>query len=252
MRTLLLSALTVLAFAAPAFADDDNTIAMPPAGTTILNLSTTETTKLSQDTLNANLQYEKIGATSAEVQDEINKAVAAAIAESRKVSDVKTSTGYYNVYMYDDAEGGTDPKTGRALKVVRKWRGSQSIQLEGMNPTALLELAGKIQGMGFTMNGLTYSLSPEKAKTVQDDLMQKALKKIGDKAKIAQTALGKGGYDILDVNIDGASPPVYPMYKTMRMDMAVAASAPEMATPTAQAGETEVSMTVNARVLLKP
>lgn len=249
MRTVFLSALTVLFLAAPAIADDD-TIALPPAGTTIVNLSVTERTKLTQDTLNASLRYELDGGSANEIQDKINKAIADAVTESKKYSDVKTTTGGYYVYAYDQNQT-IDPRTGQPISTTKKWRGTQTIDLESKNSTQLLELAGKIQTLGFIMNGLTYSLSPEKAETVRDDLMQKALRNLGAKAKIAQSALGKGNYDIIDVNIDGSAPPVYPMYKTMaRMEMAQAAS--DVQAPTAEAGESEVTMTVNARVLLKP
>jgi predicted secreted protein len=247
MRTALLSALAALTLAAPAFADD-NGLALPPSGTTIINLSVTERTTLPQDTLNASLRLEQEGTSATDIQNNINKQMTNALAEAKKVTEVKTSTGGYYVYQYD--AGTPDPKTGQILKSDKKWRGSQTIQLESKDSAKLLDLAGKIQSMGFVMDGLNYSLSNAQADSVRDDLMTKALKGIGDKAKIAQTALGKGSYDILDVNIDNASPPIYPMYKAMAM-RAESAQA-DMAAPAAQAGETDVNLTVNARVLLKP
>jgi predicted secreted protein len=245
MRKTLLSAFAVLLIAAPAFAD---TIDLPPAGTTVINLSVTQRATLPQDQLNASLRIEQEGPSAKDIQDKINKAMAQAIALAKTYDGVKTSTGGYYVYQYDD--GKPDPKTGQIVNPVKKWRGSQTIQMESKDSTKLLELTGKIQSMGFVMDGLNYSLSTEQADSVRDDLMTKALKALGDKAKLAQTALGKGSYDILDVSIDSAQPPVYPMYKAMAM-RAEGVSA-DVAAPTAAAGETDVTLSVNARVLLKP
>ena len=100
------------------------------------------------------------------------------------------------------------------------------------------------------MSGLNYTLSPEKAEEVRDDLMVKALEKLKTKAALIAKTLGKSGYDLTDVNIDGSSP-VMPMYKAARMEMAMSADA-GMAAPVAEAGETDVSLSVSARVLLKP
>src|SRR5690606_17981515 len=116
---------------------------------------------------------------------------------------------------------------------------------------ALLKLTGEIQAAGFLMNGLNYTLSPEKAEEVRDDLTVKALKKLQDKAAMIAKAMGKSGYEITDLNIDGASP-VVPMYSKGMMMRAEMAAPADMATPVAEAGETDVSLSVSARVLLKP
>ena len=230
---------------------EDNVIALPPAGHTIVNLSVTERTKLEQDTLSGTLNYQLDGASASEIQDKINKAVTEALAEAKKATDVKTTTGSYYVYEFND-QSTIDPRTGRPFENRKTWRGQQSISLESKDSAALLELAGKIQTLGFTMQGLNYSLSPEKADTVRDSLMEKGLKSLGARAKLAADALGKNGFDIIDVNIDGSERPYPVMYRNMaKMEMA-AASADSMAAPVAEAGETDVTMTLNARILLKP
>ncbi|MBU6234648.1 MAG: SIMPL domain-containing protein [Alphaproteobacteria bacterium] len=249
MRKLLLTALATITLVTPVMAED-NGLALPPAGHTILNLSVTEQTKLAQDTLTASLRYELDGTSANDVQDKINKAVAEAVAEAKNYTDVKTTTGSYYVYVYDQQDT-VDPRTGQPMSTTKKWRGSQSIDLESKNASKFLELAGKIQSKGFIMNGMNYSLSEDKAKSVQDTLMQKALTSLSAKAKVAAAALGKSGFDIVDVNINGADQPIYPVYAKAMMAMDSAAPR-EVAAPTAEAGESTVSLTVNARVLLKP
>ena len=82
--------------------------------------------------------------------------------------------------------------------------------------------------------------------------MERALKQLGTKSKIAATALGKGNYDIIDVNVDNSYTPQPPVMYARMAKMEMAADAAGVAAPTAEAGESEVTMTVNARVLLKP
>ena len=247
MRYPLLTLLAVAGLATPALAQD-NTTTLPPAGQTFFDISVSEHESLPQDTLGAELRYELDGTSANDIQDRINKNMAAALAEARKVTSVKTSTDNYNVYMYDTGET-TDPRTGQPVKTAKKWRGAQSIRLESTDSTKLLELAGKIQSMGFVMNGLTYSLSREKSDSVGDELMTRALKSLGQKAKLAASALGKNTYDIVSVTVNNAAPP--PPY-VMARAMAKSAAIEGMAAPVAQASETDVTLTLNARILLKP
>jgi predicted secreted protein len=241
MRYALLAlsgALIMSSFTATATLADDG-LNLPPEGHTLLNLSASEQMTLPQDLLMASLRIEAKSADSSKVQNDINTAMEKALAMGKKVDGVKVSTGGYHVYeQYVD-------------KNVKVWQGQQTIQLESKDSAALLKLAGEIQKAGFLMNGLNYTLSPEKAESVRDELMVKALKKLQDKAAMIAKALGKSGYDLTDVNVDGASPMPMPMYKTARMEMAMASDA-GMAAPVAEAGETDVSLSVSARVLLKP
>jgi len=221
-------------------------------GQTMLSLSATEQVDLKQDLLQASLRIEKDGKNAKTVQDDINKAMQDALAAAKAVKEVKTSTGNYNVYSYDPNPQPRDTNLrDAAARIV--WKGSQSIELQSKDQGKLLELAGKIQEMGFAMNGLNYTLSPEQQEMYRDNLMTAALKKIQAKADLAAKALGKSGYDIVEINVDGAShiPPMPVMYKAARMEMAAAQSA-DMASPSAQAGEQTVSLSVTARVVLKP
>lgn len=247
-RTLLLSALFLAFLTLPAAAQE--VVPLPPPGHVILNLSVNEDTKLEQDTLSATLRYEVDGSAANDIQDRINKTVAEALGAAKAYTSVTTTTGGYYVYAYDEARV-VDPRTGQAASAGKRWRGTQTVELESKDSTKLLELAGKIQSMGFVMGGLGYSLSPEKAESVQDELMQKALKALGDKAALAAKALGKSGYEMIDVNVNGSAPPAYPVYARGAM-MKMESMAADVAAPVAQAGEASVSMNVSARVLLKP
>jgi predicted secreted protein len=172
-----------------------------------------------------------------------------AIDLAKAESSFKVSTGAYSVYKYDNPVV-INSKTGET-KSEPVWKGSQTLDIESKDATKLLDVVGKIQGMGFAMNNLAYTLSPEAVDKVRDELLVEALKKLSAKAKVVAQTLGKDKVDLIDVNVDTGGP-VVPMYKTMmaRGEMAMDAAAP-MAAPVAEAGETDVSLTVSARALIK-
>jgi predicted secreted protein len=120
------------------------------------------------------------------------------------------------------------------------------VTLEGRNAATLLALAGELQGMGMVMNNLSYRLSSERAEEVRDSLMEIAITKARAKAERAARALGKTQIDVSALSVDGGyefAPPV--MMRAMAMD------AREMAAPVAEAGESEVSLTVNLQAVAR-
>lgn len=233
----VLAAVLLIGPPAPAAADDDG-LRLPPTGHTLLNLSANERMTLPQDLLGASLRVESRSADPRKVQDDINKAMTAALALTKTVVAVKTTTGSYQVYEQ------------RLERNVRLWQGQQSLQLESKDSAALLDLAGRLQGLGFVMSGMNWSLSPERAESVRDELMVKALGKLRAKAALVARTLGKSGYELTDINLEGVPQPM-PMYRATRMEMAMA-SDNAVAPPVAEAGETEVTVGVSARALLKP
>lgn len=243
----LFLALSLLAAPAISHAQELN---LPPEGTTIINFSATEKRTMPQDLLIASLRIEAEDKNSAaSVQKDINDAMKKALELAKAEKSFKVSTGAYSVYRYDQPII-VNTKTGEQ-KSEAIWKGSQTIDIESKDAAKLLDAVGKIQEMGFAMNNLAYTLSPEVLDKVRDELMVEALKKLSSKAKVVAETLGKKDVDLVDVNVDTGGP-IMPMYKTMMARDAVAmeAGAP-MPAPVAEAGETDVSLTVSARALIK-
>lgn len=249
MRFIALLALLVFT-SMPVSAQESDGLKLPPPGTTVLNLSATETQKVPQDLLVGSLRIQVDGDDLAEVQGKVNMAMQDGLALARKEADVKVTTGGYSVYPYDPTprkpDGQPDPD-----KLPERWRAQQTIELQSLKPDVLLKLVGELQGKGFAMNNLGYTLSPEKYESVQDDLLVKALAKLEGKAALAAKSLKKENYEMLDVHLNSGGP-VYPaMYARAEMAMD-AGMAKSMPAPVVAAGETDVSLNVSARVLLKP
>ncbi|MGZ9109425.1 MAG: SIMPL domain-containing protein [Micavibrio sp.] len=220
-----------------------------PEGQTILNIAATERTEIQQDLLMATLRIEKEGGDAQTVQNEINTLMKKAVDAAKAVETVKVSTGQYYVYRNDpNPLPYKNEKTAEDLPVT--WRGSQSLDLQSTSADALLKLAGALQDMGLVMGGLTYTLSPEKADAAKDALMEKALTKVTARAERAAKALGKSEMALIEINVDSADNIVQP-YQMMR-GMAMDGGMEKMATPTAEPGQSEITLTVSARALLKP
>jgi len=231
-----------------AYAQSDDGLKLPPPGAIILNLSATETQKVPQDLLVASLRVEAEDKDAAIVQSKINEAMKKALTLAKQETTVKAETGSYSVYRYDPTP---QPVTSPTARQALKWRGSQTINLQSKDPDAALKLAGALQDLGFVMNNLGYTLSPEKYESVQDDLLTKALAKLTARADLAAKTLKKSGYDMLNVDLS-PSGQIVPMYARANMAMMEGAMAKSMPAPVAEAGESDVSLTVSARAMLKP
>ena len=244
MRVLMLLALLLTFPLTSANAQYKDPIFELSDNDSLLHINATESREVDQDLLIATLRIEVEDLENKVVQNKINKGMKAALDLAKNYTDVKAITRGYSVNQYDKNSG----KKDRPRDMV--WKGSQSVQLKSKNSEALLELAGKIQAAGFLMNGLEYTLSPEVAAQVQDEMLEAALEKLQVRAKRAAKTLGKTEAELKEINTQGNYVPVQKTYhRGMQME-AMAASA-DMAAPVASAGETTITMNVSAKALLR-
>ena len=247
MKNILLGSAMAIMLVLPATAQE--TVQLPE-GHTVLNISATEKQDVEQDLLIASLRIQHEGKSSKEVQEHINEAMKKALAEIKKVPSVRVETGGY--YVTPDYRYVTKPN-GDNEQVLDKWRGSQTVMIKSQASEDVLKLAGKLQDMDFMMNNLDYQLSPEKYDEIRDGLMEKTVAALMERAKRVGKALDKNKVDLVEINVDANQfnqPPV--MYaRAQKMEM-MSADAAGMAPPSAEAGETTVSMTISARAIIKP
>ncbi|MDB5491318.1 MAG: hypothetical protein JWO78_1167 [Micavibrio sp.] len=242
-RLLGLSVATLL-FTAPAYAQDTVKPVLPPPNGTFLNIAATERVQVPQDLLIATLRIEKTGPDAKAVQNELNALMKTAMDKAKAVTGVKVSTGGY--YVYEE----TPPATKEIPKPKKSWRGSQTLEIKGTVADDILKLSGDLQELGLAMNGLNYTLSPDKADAAKDELMEAALTKLKTRAERAAKAMGKSSTELVEVSVD-SNDMVQAPRPMMMMAMAKGASA-DMAAPVAEPGETEITLTVSAKALLKP
>ena len=249
MRILPLSVgLLALTLALPALAQTAQPLAVSlPDGQTVLNIAATERAQIQQDLLMASLRIEKEGADAKAIQDEINAMMKKAVDTAKAVPAVKTSTGQYYVYQKDP---NPVPMEKGATPLPKTWRGSQNLELQSTSADVLLKLVGELQEAGLIIGGLNYTLSPDKADQAKDALMEKALAKVTARAERAAKAMNKSKMALIEVNVDTSDNIAQPF--GMRAMAVMDGRMEKMATPVAEAGETEITLTVSAKALLKP
>ena len=247
MKKLLLGSALAIIIGMPVMAQD---VVGLPDGHTALNISATEKVEVDQDVLIATLRIEHEAKSSKEVQAYINEHMKKALTAIKAKPSVKVETGGYYVrpdYRY------IDNKDGENRRVLDKWRGSQTVTIKSEESEDVLKLAGELQDMHFLMNGLNYQLSSKKYDEVRDGLMETTVEALMKRAKRVAKALGKTNVDLVEINVDaGGGYRPQPVYaRAAKMEM-MSADSGGMQAPSAESGETTVTMTVNARAIIKP
>jgi len=254
ISTYLLAGTALMAIAAPlAVRADDKAV---DDGSTTVNLSAEARRMVAQDRVTATLSYDMTGKTAAEVQAAINSKMQKAKGLYDDVSDVKATTGAYNVYKEYEPEpapkkDGTSAWTPEEREKHSHWRGSQQLTLDGAKKDDMLQLIASLQKEGFAAQGLNFYMSRAAEDAIKDQLIVEALGNIKARGTNIQQALGMKTirYVRIDLGDNGSRPPMPMMARGMTMKAYDAAEA--MPAPVAEAGETEVVVNVSAEVKLK-
>lgn len=209
-----------------------------PEGQTLLTLTVTERVQVPQDTLQASLRVEIEDRDPHLVQNSINASMEKALDKVRGIDGLRVSTGTYSVYQSGRGNVGGRPDI--------RWRGAQTLSLESSDSEQILTLAGDLQAMGLVMNQLQWFLSQEAADEARNALLESALLRARQQAERAAQALGKAGVELAVVEID--TPMSAPSPVMMR---AMAADAMEMSTPSAEAGTSEVTLSVRVQAVAR-
>ena len=249
MKTPILSFAFAMLMAMPVMAQQNNGVVELPEGQTALNISATERVEVDQDTLVASLRIQQELKSAAEVQNTINTAMDKAIKATEKFPSLKVETGQY--YVNPDYRQIKDSQTGERSQEIDGWRGSQTLIIKSKAADDVLKVTGEIQDMGFVMNNLNYELSTELYEETRDNLMEETVAALQARAERVAKALGKSSVDIVEINVDAQPMMPQPMYARAQ-SMELAASSDTMKAPSAAAGTSDVSMTINARAILKP
>jgi uncharacterized protein len=204
---------------------------------TKLALSATATREVQQDTLIGVLAAHAEAPTAGAAQARVNGLMTAAIEKTRAVRSVRAASGGYRVYQDYD-------KDGRP----RRWIAEQDLRLTGTEAAPLLELVGALQPDGLNVNGLSYQLSAEARRAVEDELTVEAIQTLRNRAERVATSMGMRVLTIesLQVGQPPGEPPIRPMLR------ATAAEAAPMPPPVALPDLETVSASVSAELVLVP
>ncbi len=204
---------------------------------TKLALSASATREVEQDALVGVLSAHGEAPSARAAQATVNRTMTAAIEKARAVASVRAASGGYRVYQERDRDG---RPTG--------WVAEQDLRLTSRQAAALLELVGALQADGLHVNGLTYELSAEARRALEDELVVEAIQTLRARADRVATSMAMRveAIETLQVGAVPGEPPIRPMF---RASVAEAAPAPP---PVALPDLETVSASVSAELLLVP
>lgn len=228
-RAWIALSVAALAAAAPAAADEDR----PDRR---VGFAVERSREVANDWVTAVLSASHEDPQATEVAARINRDMTWAMGLAKAKSAVRTRSGGYSTWPVHDPRHGD----------VRHWRGSQEIVLESADVDAMTTLVGELQER-LQVKSLGFSVSPEKRRQVEEDLVAEAIAAFRQRAELVRESFGAAGYRLVEVQVGSAGagpPPVRPMARAM-------VAQAEMAPPALEGGTSEITVTANGSIELK-
>jgi predicted secreted protein len=232
MRVLAGAAAVGLIFTAAGFARADSA----PDPMNRVSFQVEASRDVANDWIQAVIGITDEDADAARLANRINTTMSRALAVAKASEDVRVESGGYSTHpIHQDGK-------------LRRWRASQDLVLESSDIDAITALVGKLQAE-LQLRTIGFSISPERRRGVEDELIAEALAAFKARAEIVRKNLGARSYEIVQVSINtsGGQPP-----RPMRMEMdARVMSASKVAPPALEGGSSRISVHVNGTVELE-
>jgi predicted secreted protein len=234
MRKTSVALISMLLLASPCLAASQTTTPHNPADGTVIQAEGSAQTDVQNDFLSISLALEKESPLLPQLNEAMQREAASALAKAKKNPEVKTKTSGYSIYpVYEKG-------------VIVRQHATYRISLETKNFDAGLSLAAAMQP--FQISNLSFSVSPQLRKATEKTLFEKAVADLRDNFSLAADTLAAKTITITNLTI---GPGQYNFIQP-RMMMRGAGMAMEKAAPMpAEAGESQVSITVSGSALVK-
>ncbi len=188
--------------------------------------------EVQNDLLNATLYVELNDSSATTVANAINKTVNDALRVAKEYKTVRVGSGNNRTY----------PVYSRSNQL-QGWRGRAEIRIESKDFEAASALIGKLQS-NLQLGGINFMVAPETRRAVEDELTVEAISAVKARADVVRNALGGKAYRISRLNVTGGHNVPQPRFAVAR----AAASAPEVAPPSLEAGVSQITVTANGSV----
>ena len=188
---------------------------------------------LPRNRLRIDLRIEVQGDSSKDIQGQINKKMPAVLEITNAAQHLWVETGSYRVFR--EPESNAHPE---------RWHSTQDISIFSDDFAEALATAGKCQALGLLMTNMSFFLAPDDLQAAQSELTKTALDALRARADEVAADLGMKIDHYQNITIGNA----FESNEVSRGAQTGALAA--VGTPAAQAGQTTVSLTVSADVLL--
>lgn len=235
VRQLPLALLAMGLLAAPTNAVAQEAARPGPVDGTTIQAEGEAQAKVQNDLLAIDLTLEREGALLPPLHEEVQKEADGALDKAKSNPDVQVKTAGYSVQPVYERE-----------RIARQ-RAIYRISLETKKFDVGLALAAAMQP--FQVSNLTFSVSPDRRKATEKTLLEEAIADLRDNLGIAANALGAKTIAITSLTVGARQyNPVQPQIMVRpAMAMAVESAAPVAA----EAGESQVHITVSGSALVK-
>jgi predicted secreted protein len=210
-------------------------VAQAPAETlfNLVTLRADAMREVANDQLGAVLAAEAEGTDTAQLADEVNRAMQKALAAAKAYRSVNARSGTYQTLpVYEKG------------RIVR-WRVRQELRLQSTDIAAATELIGKLQA-GLVVSGMSLSVSPEVRRQTENALLAEAIAAFEERARVVQNAMKANGYRVRNLDFSGEGAISVPMYSLARPAIAAARSQPSV-----EPGTTPILITVSGTIQLQ-
>ncbi len=209
----------------------------PPPVPPVAAVSASATASIANDRMHAWLRVEAESADAAAAAGSVNARMATALARAKATAGVDARTlGYSTQQIVEKGQPA-------------RWRAVQTLSLESADFGALSALVSRLQASdGLLLSGLQFALANATRRKAEDQLIQDAIKAWQQRAQQAAQGFGFQGWRVgrvaIQTNDYGQAQPML-----MRAQAAPFGSGAPVA---AEAGTTDVTVTVSGDAILEP
>ncbi|MDF1587212.1 SIMPL domain-containing protein [Marinimicrococcus flavescens] len=202
-------------------------------GVTMLQLSESARREVTPDLLTVVLGHRAEASEVAKAQEEVNTRIARVRDAVAGKEAIRLATGGYNTWM----ERREDESS--------RWVAQQTIRLESKDSGLLLETVGSLQQEGLAVEGMHWSLTAERRRELERELIDEALEALRSTAGKAAASMGMSvqGWSGIALGQSGGGhfPPPMPRMAAMKAEAA----------PVAEPGTTVVEVSVSGEARLR-
>ena len=200
-----------------------------------VTLQAEASTQITHDLMHVTLYVEERSNDAASLAQSITQTLNQAIAESKSAPDVRVSMGSRNSSpVYDD----------KGKKIIA-WRERAELRLESTHFAQLSTLTGTLL-QNMNMGSMRFSVAENTRQSHENQLMEQAIGAFKERAQVAVRALGGKDYKLVSLNLSnqgGYQPPMY-----SRAVMLSAAAEADTATPTIEAGSSQLKLVADGAI----
>lgn len=205
----------------------------------VVDIQASASRLVANDEMSAVLSIEKTDKQPAVLANQINELMNQGLTIAKKYPQVQIKTGPQSTYPIYDNDS----------RKIKNWRGNAELQIKSNDFKATSQFISELQ-QNFQTQSIRFSVSDEKRKMVENELLTEASKNFQQRANTLTQAWHKTNYDLvhLDINTNQNSAPriEHAMFLSMK-----AASSDAIAEQEVSSGDTKISVSANGSIQLK-